>query len=159
MYIEQDSFRSLILWTGLAFLLYFYMLKSAQLDSRLVYKFIWIAIIARILLIYGLPLLSDDVYRFIWDGILWHEGINPLIDTPRQLMESGMVEGAHYEVLLLSMNSPDYHTIYPPIHQFIFYLGTFSYSNIGAATLMRAIIILSEVCTLFVLIKLFKTLQ
>lgn len=65
------------------------------------------------------PLLSDDFYRYLWDGLVQHAGDNPyrhLPADPRYADLHGSVEFRH-------MNSRNYHSVYPPVSQMIFYLS------------------------------------
>jgi alpha-1,6-mannosyltransferase len=59
------------------------------------------------------PMLSDDWARYLWDGLLWAEGLNPFEHLPADLPES------HPE-LLRAMNSPHYYTVYPMLAQVVF---------------------------------------
>lgn len=51
------------------------------------WRVIWlIAIGARVVLLFTEPTLSDDVYRYIWDGHLFNQGLNPYalpVDSPQ----------------------------------------------------------------------------
>ena len=137
-----------------AFLLYFLLLKESRKATHRITHFIIIAVIARFSFLACYPLLSDDVWRFLWDGLLWHHDLNPLIATPQQLMDQNMVSGERFGMLFAKMNSPDYYTVYPPIHQLVFYISTISWDTIDSIITMRALIIMSEVWTCFLLIKL-----
>jgi hypothetical protein len=53
---------------------------------------LWAALLFRLLLLFAVPALSDDFYRFLWDGTADLEGINPFLHTPRQLLASGWGE-------------------------------------------------------------------
>jgi hypothetical protein len=68
------SFLFLFLVTAL-----FYILSCLRLDrDRIPLLVIWgFAIFFRLLLLFTSPTLSDDVYRYIWDGYLAGSGINP----------------------------------------------------------------------------------
>lgn len=48
--------------------------KLEQIPLNMIFVF---AILYRLVFIYAAPLLSDDVYRFIWEGHLMLRGINP----------------------------------------------------------------------------------
>lgn len=69
----------------ISFLVYFliasgaYLLSILRLDhDHLPISLIWgFALIFRIILLFTSPTLSDDVYRYIWDGHLLNNGINP----------------------------------------------------------------------------------
>ncbi len=71
------------------------------------------ALLARIACSLDLPLLSDDFYRFIWDGQLLLEGVNPIGKIPTEVSLDLRNEGR----LLDQMNSRDYPSVYPPLHQ------------------------------------------
>jgi len=68
-----------------SFLTYFllasaaYFLSILRMDhDRLPMSLIWgFALIFRLILLFTSPTLSDDVFRYIWDGHLFNQGINP----------------------------------------------------------------------------------
>ncbi len=62
------------------------------------------------------PGLSEDVYRYLWDGLLSVEGINPY-PSPPQALES--MQQAHPEVYS-RMAHVTRTSIYPPVGQFLF---------------------------------------
>ena len=56
------------------------------------FKFLLVtAILSRLIFIVATPNLSQDFYRFIWDGELIKNGINPYLYTPDQIMEQGEI--------------------------------------------------------------------
>lgn len=73
----------------------------------------------RISMLFFLPGLSDDFYRFWWDGTLINHGINPFAQSPSEIMGSEI--SAELKNKLASvfplLNSPDYRTVYPPFTQ------------------------------------------
>ena len=75
----------------------------------------------RAMLLFSAPNLSDDVWRFLWDGRLSLAGIHPFSETPRALLESGALgDDAVFQTLFPLLNSPDYYSVYPPVMQLIF---------------------------------------
>ena len=72
-------------------------------------------LLARIVLIPTAPTLSEDVYRYLWDGTLVAHGMNPYPHAPsdRALQH---LDGA----LLQHLNHADVPTIYPPAAQLLF---------------------------------------
>lgn len=117
--------------------------------------FIFVAITFRLLLLFALPNLSDDIYRFVWDGKLILNGINPFDQLPSFYAENGLPNGLTLELYRL-LNSPDYFTIYPPFAQFVFLVSVYLSpdSVLGSAIVMRLLIILAEAVTIYTLIKL-----
>ncbi len=75
----------------------------------------------RLLFLPTLPDLSDDLFRYVWDGHLSRMGVNPFRFVPID----PALEGIGDPSLLASLNSPDYFSIYPPLSQIVFLLGGF----------------------------------
>jgi hypothetical protein len=78
--------------------------------------YIWgVAILMRLVLLPLTPELSDDIYRYLWDGQVQLAGINPYRYAPAaaELAEVTTV----YQGLI---NNPGVHTIYPPLAQLAF---------------------------------------
>lgn len=62
------------------------------------------------------PSLSDDAYRYLWDGWAQTEGRNPYLGTPAG--QPGFQQAQ--PELYARMNSRDLHSVYPPLSQMIF---------------------------------------
>jgi len=75
-----------------------------------------VAFVARLVLAVDAPLLSDDVYRYIWDGRVQAEGINPYRHAPSDPALAHLRDAAIYE----NVNRRDVPTIYPPVAQVFF---------------------------------------
>lgn len=140
------------------FAIYVTVIQSKAIDEQVWW---WSAIGFRLLLLIFTPLLSDDVYRFIWDGRLLAEGIHPFGATPSQLMQSGVTLPGINAELFNHLNSPEYFTVYPPVCQFVFLLTAKLFSgSIGASILfMKLLLIAADVGTLFILRQLLTYYQ
>jgi hypothetical protein len=114
------------------------------------------AILLRAVLLFCIPNLSDDFYRFIWDGRLSVSGYHPFAEVPAFYIENNLAIPGINEELFLKLNSPDYFTIYPPVAQFIFWIAVkISPTSIyGSLLVMKAISFLSEIGSLVVMRKL-----
>lgn len=68
------------------------------------------------------PTLSDDIYRFIWDGRLSAAGLDPFLYTPSVLltMEAEMIRAGLSVDFYSLLNSPDYYSVYPTVMQWVF---------------------------------------
>jgi hypothetical protein len=64
------------------------------------------------------PLLSDDVYRYLWDGHVQLQGTNPYLHPPDDPALESIRTEWHPRV-----NHPDVPTIYPPLAQLFFRAG------------------------------------
>ncbi len=115
-----------------------------------------IAVLVRLFLLPNIPLLSDDYYRYIWDGQLSASGLNPFLYKPADLISKPdfvLMDSTYTQNLYSGLNSPAYHTVYPPLLQFIFkQAAIWGGANIGYNTvILRLWIILAELGTLFFL--------
>lgn len=102
-----------------------------------------IGLLIRVVLVFAFPNLSDDVYRFIWDGRCLHAGISPYVYLPSDLV--GKASGVD-QALLDQLNSPDYYSVYPPVAQLLYYIATVG--GVGIATsagLLKVLHVLIEV--------------
>ncbi|MFY0606266.1 MAG: DUF2029 domain-containing protein [Cyclobacteriaceae bacterium] len=108
----------------------------------------------RLALFLQMPSLSDDIFRFIWDGQLVANGISPYANLPSALKLSGL-EGID-PALFNELNSPEYYSVYPPLNQLIFWLGHFGESYLTKTNLLRAILLVGELASLLALSTLLK---
>jgi len=74
------------------------------------------ALVARGVLIPAEPVLSDDIYRYVWDGRVAEAGINPFAHAPVEAALSHLRDGAIWPAI----NHAEVPTIYPPVAQFVF---------------------------------------
>ncbi len=129
-------------WLGIAiaFACYFTLINDRHISDRLIFR---TSIFIRFLILFSFPILSDDVYRFIWDGQLLHQGINPFGYQPADFIQN---PAAWVDIFLFNkMNSPDYYSVYPPVHQLAFYLSAIP----GKGNLLASIVILRSFILLF----------
>ncbi len=154
-FIERTDTPLLIGSYALLFLLYLLLTKSILSFNYL----IGFGIIFRLIFLFSIPNLSDDFYRFFWDGILVNNQINPFLYLPREIIENPLIAIPSLDSdLFASLNSPDYYTVYPPVCQFAFWIAAkFSSGNIYLAVLiMKFMLFLAEMGTIFIMLKLLK---
>lgn len=160
-FTERTNFTQLITLFGLLFGGYFY-LVNVNLNENFIKQGIVLSVLFRLSLLFMLPNLSDDYFRFVWDGRLSAHGINPFVVMPSSFINSdhAISTGLSRE-LFSSMNSPEYYTIYPPVLQFIFLLSAqlFPSNILGSVIVMRAFIIAAEIGSIFLLSGILKKLE
>lgn len=71
--------------------------------------------------------LSDDLYRYVWDGWLRINGISPYRWPP----EHAALEGFQGDELFQEMNSREWISIYPPLSQLVFLWGGWVHTLAG----------------------------
>ncbi len=152
---EQSSL--LLTYFAILFGLYFYFWRNA--DHIEFKTLLSLAIVARFLLLFSTPNLSDDYFRFLWDGYLWNNGINAFSVLPNDvlLLSIPNLNSALYNFL----NSPNYYTIYPAVCQFIFFISTFFFpeSVTGALLVMKSFLFLCEIGSIWLIIQLLNHFQ
>ncbi|MDI9355652.1 MAG: hypothetical protein QM536_01320 [Chitinophagaceae bacterium] len=114
-----------------------------------------LGILFRAIFLFSYPVLSDDFYRFIWDGVLWNNGIHPFSHVPSFYMQTSNAIPHLSLDIYQKLNSPNYFTVYPPMHQVIFWLSTlFFHGNVLYPLLiMRSILLAVDIYFLFLLTR------
>ena len=141
----RENFPAILFYYAVLSLIYLLIMKVVD-HSTLKWAIV-AALLVRICLLPAIPELSDDFYRFIWDGRLLTQGLSPYAELPSRLMQdAGFNQVPINQQLYQGMNSPDYFTVYPPLAQWIFFLAAWCFpDNLqGNLILIRSIIILFE---------------
>jgi len=94
-----------------------------QRDALRTREVLGLAIAFRLAFLPMLPVLSDDAYRYVWDGLLQAEGVNPYRYRPDAPELSPFQDAYVYARL----NSAHYFSVYPPISQWVFAVGGLFY--------------------------------
>ena len=79
-----------------------------------------VAAAARLLLVTDAPTLSNDAYRFVWDGRVQAQGINPYSYAPA---DKRLRRLRDYRVFT-KVNRPHVRTLYPPTNEIAFFAAT-----------------------------------
>jgi len=122
-----------------------------------------VGILFRIIFIVAIPNLSQDFYRFIWDGRMLLNGFNPYLFTPESFIQNGELPINQAQELYKGMgqlNGSNF-TNYPPINQLCFVLANLFSSNsiLGSVIVMRIQIILADIGILYFGKKLLEQLH
>jgi len=110
------------------------------------------AVLLRIGPLFASPYLSDDIYRYVWDGRVQAAGINPYRFVP----DSPELEPLQDSRIFPRINRGDYApTIYPPVAQAIF-LGATRVSE--SITWMKTVMVGFEALAVWILVRLLVSL-
>ena len=135
------------------FLLFCYVLIKYSISAKKILILIGIGIAVRLIFVNILPIGSDDVYRYMWDGKVQSNGINPYLFTP----DSPQLAKLTSDILPAKVNYPDMKTIYFPLSQWMFYICfQISGESIWAYKLL---ILLYELLTFYSIFLLLKKLN
>lgn len=110
-----------------------------------------VALLMRLLFLFTPPQLSDDIYRYLWDGSNTLRGINPYAAAPSTVKPAPELAHIHSRI-----NHPDYVTIYPPMAQVLFGGGA---ALGGSVTGLKAFFVLIDIGLCALLILLLKMLE
>ena len=109
------------------------------------------ALVFRLLWLPATPALSDDFYRFRWDGLLARHGHSPFAETPAQLLrypppDSAALPMRELRQLLPHLNSPHYFSVYPPVCQGLYAAAAaaFPASETGFLVVVRLALLLAD---------------
>lgn len=152
----QSDFLHIILPYSAAFGVYVLIVRISE--KWCIVGILLFALLCRACLLFSFPNLSDDIYRFIWDGRMSHAGFNPYAFLPSEIV--GKSEWLNND-LYKQLNSPSYFTIYPPIAQLVFYVSTILNSpNLMQETIvLKAIYFLAEIVNFALITRILKLLK
>jgi len=157
--VRSDYIKLITLYCSLFFISW----KFLQLEKNNFWFLAGAALLFRLIFIAALPNLSQDFYRFIWDGRMIVEGWNPYLHLPGNLIKEGIAPVAQASKLYAGMGelSGSNYTNYPPLNQLIFAIaGLFAGKSIlGSVIVMRFIIIGTDLGTLYFGKKLLENLN
>jgi len=155
--IGQNDFAELIFFYGFFFIVYLVICRYTA-GNRVVNILLGLALFLRLMLVFVMPNLSDDIYRFIWDGRLIINGISPFAELPSYYIDNEITLNGIDKNLFNQLNSPNYFTVYPPVPQSVFAWASFVFpKNVwGSMVVMKSVLLLFEAGTFFLLLKLLK---
>ncbi|MEM9325779.1 MAG: hypothetical protein AAGA85_08990 [Bacteroidota bacterium] len=147
--VERYESEPLLLAYGVGFFAYFWVVKFCEVPER---ALIILGVAVRVGLFFALPKLSDDFYRFIWDGVVIAKLGNPYGILPADALAQG-VEGLS-QPFFEQLNSPNYYTIYPPLNQVIFWVSALigGYDSLlTSVNFMRVLLVIADIGSLLLL--------
>jgi hypothetical protein len=150
-WVPRESFTQLFILYSLSFIPYLYLIRRTKIK----YGIVGYAVLLRVVLLFSLPALSNDYFRFIWDGRMTVLGWNPYLVLPEEFSGTPLMKsvGKDAETLLEGQGSlsPGNYTTYPPLNQVVFIIASWLFpENIsGSVVVMRLFLIAAEAGTLF----------
>ncbi len=143
---QRENFLQYFLLFSACFGLYYFQLKS-NLTQR---QILSAGLLFRAVFIVCLPFLSQDYFRFIWDGHMMIQGINPYILKPQDLVNTFNGYPTHfYSDLHKGMGnlSAVNYSNYAPVNQLLFYWCSFFGGNLMITNVicLRLLIVAADV--------------
>ncbi len=158
--VRTEATKLVLLYLSL-FVFAFILKKTAGFNFGLS---VLASVLLRLVFLLAIPNLSQDFYRFIWDGQMIIAGFNPYLTTPDFQMEMGMISNFPNQLELyngMGKLSASHFTNYPPINQICFVIANLfpGKSILSSVVGLRLIIIAADIGTLYFGKKLLEALK
>ncbi len=149
-HIERTDIGYLLCSVAVLFSAYFYWLQQ-RLSIGLIFI---LGLAFRLLLSTSFPSLSQDVFRFIWDGNLTLRSISPYAYTPNEIMAREGFESLRQLYDSMGSLSAGNYSNYPMVNQLMFAFGAyFQEPHYG----YRILIVVADIIAFGILLKLIQS--
>lgn len=143
-FVERTDFTMVFGLYAMLFAAFYGLYKSGFSFRQLVV----LSFLFRLLFLVAIPMLSNDFYRFIWDGRLLAQGLNPYLYIPADFVLNNPDVVAEGDTLVAGMGqlNATHYTVYPPLNQLCFWLAgvLFPQSIPGALGTMRVLLVAAD---------------
>lgn len=158
--VEQSEFFELMSYYVPLFGLYLWFYREAK-EERI--DMVWVlrlALLLRVVLLFEVPLLSNDFYRFIWDGRLLLAGYSPFSHLPSEILSMQPVPAGIDRALFEAFGAKDTYSTYPPVLQLQFLSAVWAFPDSvkGAAFVLKLWQVGFEAGTLWLLPRMLRGL-
>ncbi len=147
-----EDYTSTIIASSLVYLILIYVLFKVQIKKSILVVTLFCLFIPKVFFIPITPIGSDDYYRYLWDGKVYANGINPYLYAPND----SKLKSLHSSILPERVNYPEIKTIYFPVSQLLF---KYNYLLNGEETIILKLFYLFFdlviICSLFFLLRKF----
>ncbi|MFZ1751272.1 MAG: hypothetical protein WAU01_13805, partial [Saprospiraceae bacterium] len=152
-HVGQSDFNELFISMSIGFLGWLMVISSGISAT----KIIIFGVLLRLCLVFAFPLLSDDIFRFYWDGTLTHHGLSPYGNLPTEVLKFG-IPSLNQELFSV-LNSPNYYTIYPPVSQLYYAVSAWFGDVFVFSIVLKSLFIITETSGAIIIVTLLKKLQ
>jgi hypothetical protein len=148
--LDTDGFTVTALVQGAFYLAAVALTWRGGLSRRALVAVLAVAALMRLAALLAPPYLSDDINRYVWDGRVEAAGINPYRYIPADPHLAALRDDAIFPKINRSDYAP---TIYPPVAEYIFFLGTRVRASLTA---MKATLLAVELAGVLLLLSLLR---
>ncbi len=159
-FLDRTNYSSLLFCWVFLFGVYFFITNTKLEETN---ALITMAILGRLVFLFSLPKLSQDFYRFVWDGNMLLEGFNPYLSLPETFIREGIFPIENAKELYKGMGglNGSHYTNYPPLNQLNFALAAMlgGHSIFWTAVFLRLQIFLADIGIIYFGRKVLKKLN
>jgi hypothetical protein len=159
-FLPRENFLSLTISYSIAFGGFLWLTLRSNLSTN---NLLFLGIALRSILFFAEPELSNDYYRFIWDGRMSLLGLNPYLSLPEVWVNTNpeIINNAPELYKGMGALNGSHYTCYPPINQLYFILSSLFHdsTSYGSALWMRFFIFISEIGMTLVGIRILKKIN
>ena len=140
------------IFAGVIYLAYLFKIPKADLRKQQLLWVIGVGIVLRLLMLFSTPMFENDFYRYLWDGAVTGNAVNPYKYSPNEVMKGKDVPQELAELagksgdIIENVNHPHLRAIYPPVAQAFFALSYWLDS--WSLNTWRIILIIMDMATL-----------
>lgn len=125
--------------------------KAEARAKEVLYIILVFSIVFRAIFVPTVPTLSDDIYRFYWEGKVGANGINPYQYAPDS-SELEKFRDANWD----NMNNRDVQSPYPPFSQMTFMVCYLAYQSTQSIYVFKLMSTIFDILTVIVLFQLLR---
>lgn len=159
-FLERENFIQLLV---LYSILFWCFVKAIKDYKHLFKTLLVISFLFKLIAVFATPNLSQDFYRFIWDGRVLLNGISPYHFAPSALINQSGISIYDSDFLIDKMGSLSamHHSNYPPLNQLFFLIANLlsPKSVFGFTVTLKLLFLIFEGLTLLFGIKLLQHLK
>jgi alpha-1,6-mannosyltransferase len=150
---DVELYAILFIFSSVLYLIIVFLINKYDVNHHQLFLIISVLLLFKILYINTEPIGSDDYYRYIWDGKVQVNGINPYLFSA----EDSSLQSLHTDILPEKVSYPGIKTIYFPVSQWLFVI---SYLISGENAIgLKILYLLFELLILISLFYLLKRLS
>ena len=134
---EVSVFLALMATASLAYLLVIWLVHSRDPGpTTALVGCLFLGLLFRVVLVSAAPIVSDDVYRYLWDGRVQQHGLNPYESVP----DDPGLESLHTDLTRrIHPTNAALPAIYPPLAQRLFYGVTSIHESVEALAIATVV--------------------
>lgn len=129
--------------------------RSDGTDARALGAIMFFAIAIRLIMVIGPPTLSDDIYRYAWDGKVQAAGFNPYLVAPTD-PKLAALQGSDLYRSLCVRYTPNA-AVYPPLAEELFFVSAVTGS--GQVYFIKFFLALLDIASIWLLILILRRLK